>query len=290
MSKKVVSIAIMSVLVLCVFSLFALAADLVAAPTASTVLVNGENVAFDAYNINDNNYFKLRDLAYVLNGTAKQFEVGWDNANNAIMLTSGKAYTPAGGEMAGKGAGNKTPVSTTSKIYLDGTEAQFTAYNIEDNNYFKLRDIGQAFDFGVDWDGANNTIAIDTSKGYTREWKTATTDWMQIDIPAAWSWSYTDDHPDDIYITSDDASISIFVGYLIAGDPDAFLAENPSQPFTFSSGTVGYVLEFDDRIMWLNPDMFLGSGVCFYFEDGKSAYTNNEDVIIKIAGSYRSNQ
>ena len=48
---------------------------LTAKPTASTVLVNGENVAFDAYNINDNNYFKLRDLAYILSGTEKQFEV-----------------------------------------------------------------------------------------------------------------------------------------------------------------------------------------------------------------------
>jgi hypothetical protein len=40
-----------------------------ASPTSSTVLVNGKNVAFDAYNINGNNYFKLRDLAYTLNGT-----------------------------------------------------------------------------------------------------------------------------------------------------------------------------------------------------------------------------
>jgi hypothetical protein len=73
-------------------------------PTASTVLVDGRNVAFDAYNIADNNYFKLRDLAYTLNGTAKQFEVGWDGANNAISLTSGQPYTVAGGEMAGVAA------------------------------------------------------------------------------------------------------------------------------------------------------------------------------------------
>ena len=140
---------------------------LVAKPTASTVLVNGQVVAFDAYNINDNNYFKLRDLAYILNGSEKQFAIGWDGANNAISLTSGQAYEAVGGEMTGKGAGDKTPTPTSSRIYLDGSEVQFTAYNIEDNNYFKLRDVGAAFDFGVDWDGANNTIVIDTSKGYT---------------------------------------------------------------------------------------------------------------------------
>jgi hypothetical protein len=143
------------------------APSLTAKPTASTVLVNGKNVAFDAYNISDNNYFKLRDLASVLNGSKKQFAVGYDNATKAITLTSGKAYEAVGGEMVGKGAGNKTPAATTSKITLDGNEVKFTAYNIDGNNYFKLRDIGEAFDFDVTWDGAKNTIVIDTSTGYT---------------------------------------------------------------------------------------------------------------------------
>ena len=134
-----------------------------------TVMVNGKIVAFEAYNIGGNNYFKLRDLAYVLGGTEKQFEIGWDAQNNAISLTSGAPYTANGSEMQGKGAGEKIPTPTTSKIYLDGAEASFTAYHIEGNNYFKLRDVGAAFDFGVTWDGANNTIVIDTSLSYTPE-------------------------------------------------------------------------------------------------------------------------
>jgi hypothetical protein len=140
-----------------------------AKPTSSAVLVNGANIAFDAYNINDNNYFKLRDLAFILSGTEKQFEVGWDGAANAIALTSGKAYTAVSGEMEGKGAGNKSASPTNSKIYLDGEAIALTAYNINNNNYFKLRDIGQAFDFGVTWDGTKNTIVVDTSVGYTPE-------------------------------------------------------------------------------------------------------------------------
>jgi hypothetical protein len=140
-----------------------------ATPTASLVTVNGEGKSFDAYNIGGNNYFKLRDLAYVLNGTEKQFEVGYDETTKAIALTGGKAYTPVGGELEGKGAGTKTPVPTASKITLDGRSVDFTAYNIGGNNYFKLRDIGEAFDFGVDWDGAENTVAIDTGRNYTPE-------------------------------------------------------------------------------------------------------------------------
>jgi len=142
---------------------------LTAKPTASKILVNGETVAFDAYNISDNNYFKLRDLAYVLNGTEKQFEIGYDDATKAITLTSGQAYTPNGSELVGKGDGVKTPKPTASKIYLDGEEVNFTVYIIEGNNYFKLRDVGEAFGFGVDYDSATKTIAIDTSKAYTPE-------------------------------------------------------------------------------------------------------------------------
>jgi len=141
----------------------------IATPTTSTVLVNGKQVAFDAYNIGGNNYFKLRDLAYVLNGTEKQFSVAWDGASNAITLASGSAYAAVGGEMTGKGDGEKSAKPTTSKILKDGSAADFTAYNIQDNNYFKLRDIGEAFDFAVEWDGVNKVISIDTSKGYTPE-------------------------------------------------------------------------------------------------------------------------
>ena len=72
-------------------------------PTFSKVLINGKEIAFDAYNINDNNYFKLRDIAFVLSGTAKQFNVDWDDEANAISLTSGASYNAVGGEMEGKG-------------------------------------------------------------------------------------------------------------------------------------------------------------------------------------------
>ncbi len=141
--------------------------DVTATPTASAVLVNGANVAFDAYNIDGANYFKLRDLAFVLSGTEKQFEVSWDGAANAISLISGQPYTAVGGEMAPGIAAARTATPTSSKILLNGAEVVLEAYNIGGNNYFKLRDLGSAFDFGVDWDGAANTVVIDTSKGYT---------------------------------------------------------------------------------------------------------------------------
>ena len=71
--------------------------------------------------------------------------------------------------MSGAGEGEKTAVPTAARILLDGKAVSFAAYNIGGNNYFKLRDIGQAMNFGVDWDSTKRTIAIDTSKAYTPE-------------------------------------------------------------------------------------------------------------------------
>jgi len=142
---------------------------LTATPTASKVLVDGQNVAFDAYNIAGNNYFKLRDLAYVLDGSVKQFSVSWDGSNNAIALKSGEGYTVVGGEMATKGTAAVTPKATTSRITKNASLIALKAYNIGGNNYFKLRDIGEAFDFDISWNNDVKTIMIDTASTYTAD-------------------------------------------------------------------------------------------------------------------------
>ncbi|MHC1694196.1 MAG: hypothetical protein AB9835_02735 [Eubacteriales bacterium] len=139
-----------------------------ASPTDSTVYVNGMLKQFDAYSINGNNYFKLRDLASVLSGTSKQFEVKWDEQKNAINLLSAKAYSPVGGEMArNANPVKKNAVLSDSSIYVDGQLKAMTAYTINGNNYFKLRDIAKIFNFGVAWDEKTNSIAINTLTGYT---------------------------------------------------------------------------------------------------------------------------
>ena len=140
-----------------------------AAPTVSKVLVNGAATSFDAYNINGNNYFKLRDIANTVNTSKKQFEVSFDAAKNAINLKSDSAYTKVGGEMAKSDGKAKTATLSTSKIYKDGTELTLTAYNIGGNNYFKLRDVAQAFNIGVTFDSKTNTINIDTNADYVAQ-------------------------------------------------------------------------------------------------------------------------
>ena len=141
-----------------------------AKPTSSKVLVNGSEVAFEAYNIEGNNYFKLRDLAKVINGTDKQFEVKWDGEKNAINVMTKSAYTPDGKELTlSQNPSDKAAAATQSLIFIDNTEVKLTAYNIGGNNYFKLRDIAKAIDFNVTWDGTLNQIKVDTNSSYTAE-------------------------------------------------------------------------------------------------------------------------
>ena len=168
--KKTLSLAAAIVMVAGMIVLLILGVGgIVARPTTSAVYVNGTNTDFEAYHIDDNNYFKLRDLAYTLSGTEKQFEVVWDGANQTILLTSGAQYTIVGGEMIGRDTAQKTAAPTSAAVVLDGKQITLTAYHISGNNYFRLRDVGQALDFGVVWDAARNTVLIDTSIGYTPE-------------------------------------------------------------------------------------------------------------------------
>ena len=143
------------------------------APTAQVsshkVQVDGEAAAPAAYVIGGSNYVKLRDVAQLLNGTAAQFGVEWDGAARRIDLTDGAAYEPVGGELAAPAAGGKQAALTEAPVYLDGQALDLTAYEIDGNNYFKLRDLGAALDFGVTWDAQTRTVRIDTDAPYTEE-------------------------------------------------------------------------------------------------------------------------
>lgn len=139
-----------------------------AAPTKSAVVINGKPLTFAAYNINGSNYFKLRDLAKALSGTGKQFEVSYDSKTGSISLTSGKGYTPVGGELfTFSSTAVIDAVKTISAITLDSESINPTTYLIGGSNYIKLRDLADELNFSVEWNADTNTISIDTAKGYT---------------------------------------------------------------------------------------------------------------------------
>lgn len=56
---------------------------------------------------------------------------------------------------------------STNRILVDGQEVRLTAYNINGNNYVKLRDIGEQVGFNVYWDSDAKCVQVESSRPYT---------------------------------------------------------------------------------------------------------------------------
>lgn len=142
---------------------------------AQRVQIEEEWADVDAYNIYDNNYIKLRDFAYYYSmfGTHmdKYFDVTWDGEKNAINLITGKSYTVVGGEGELNAGVSAQAEMSSSAVYLNGEYVPLTAYNINDNNYFKLRDLCEALDISISWWGEQQIIYINNDYPYGTEFE-----------------------------------------------------------------------------------------------------------------------
>ena len=168
--KKLLPI-ILTLLLVCIAAPYASAANVVASP--QNLSVDGVDADCDKYNIDGSNYFKLRDLAQLLSKTDSRFSISFDEQSNAVAVVSGKEYIPVGGELARGQDQSKTAVVSKQSVLIDGKAVDgLSIYNIGGNNYFKLRDLGNALGFTVDYDAASNT-AIVLSKGSTAVYQNA---------------------------------------------------------------------------------------------------------------------
>ena len=129
-------------------------------PTTQNLTVNGEKKDTEIYNIDGSNFFKLRDMAALLNGTGSQFSVDWDDASSTIAIQKGKAYSPVGGELVTGTDKSASAVVSAQKLTINGEAVELTAYNIGGNNFFKLRDLGSALGFDVDYDSTTATMLV----------------------------------------------------------------------------------------------------------------------------------
>ena len=165
MFKKLIS----SLLAASMLATFASAASdnaQTAQPSPHAIYVDGTKANVAAYTIAGNNYFKLRDIAAIVSGSEKQFEVSWNNDAKRIDLTSGKPYTIVGGELGAIGSASKQAETSTAVVYKDNAQMDYTGYNIDDNNYYKLRDVCKSFDIGINWDAENQRVDILTDENY----------------------------------------------------------------------------------------------------------------------------
>jgi hypothetical protein len=138
-----------------------------ASPTNDKLEVNGAAANPTVYKIGGSNYFKIRDVAALLNGTEKQFAVGYDGSKNAVTATTGQGYDKQSGDLAGAATGGgQSADPSNDAIYVDGQKITAEVYKINGSNYFKLRDLGKALNFYVGW-SAERGMYIETGKPYS---------------------------------------------------------------------------------------------------------------------------
>lgn len=159
--RKVIFVIFCLTMILSFSCTFA-ASNVVVSP--QKVMVNSEYKNFEVYNIDGNNFFKLRDIAYVLNSTSSQFSVDYNSTKQIIEVVKDKPYIPVNGELVVGSDKSQTAVLSSQKLSINGEEKSLTAYNIGGNNFFKLRELGTALDFNVDFDAESNSVIIESKK------------------------------------------------------------------------------------------------------------------------------
>ncbi|MFQ9974970.1 MAG: CAP domain-containing protein [Butyricicoccus sp.] len=168
MTKRIFATAIAAAVIATSLPTAGSANALTAVPTRTkgqAVYVGSTRVYPTGYNINDNNYFKLRDV-----GKLAGFGVNWNEDTRTVEISTTRTAPELTGitDTAVTGA---TAKPTDQRITVDGKEVSMTAYKIKGNNYVKLRDIGKTINFGVSFNMATKAVSIDPNGTYVEEVK-----------------------------------------------------------------------------------------------------------------------
>ena len=103
-------------------------------------------------NVNGETYYRLRDLATAVNGTAAQFNVEWQNG---VIVITGEAYDTAA--LAPVAEQNGTAITLTMNV--DGRTVTASAAEIGGNNYVRVSVLDE---LGLTASVSNGTLVITT--------------------------------------------------------------------------------------------------------------------------------
>lgn len=124
------------------------------------IKIDSMDVKVPAYVIENENYFKIRDLACALKDSKAKFKVDYDMEKKAIVIESKKDYEPLKTDMQPIKNIKSIGIRSYDKLIINGEETEVKAYKIEGFNYFRLRELGEILGFGVDYDFENNKVVI----------------------------------------------------------------------------------------------------------------------------------
>ena len=165
----------------------AMAAGLLAEPSAQSFYVDGVKVELEAYVINGNNYVKLRDI-----GRAVDFGVAYDGTTNSVQVDSTSPYveevpaTPAPTPSPAVPEGvMKVPQSDERLILKEGDKVL-----CDDGTIYEIKDMSR-YDKSM------------FASGPLPPLPTPTCDWSQfpeLELPQVVVRRFNDEHGDDLFI------------------------------------------------------------------------------------------
>lgn len=127
------------------------------------MLVDGRPFDLESYTITGKSYIKPRDFAKALDGTAAQFDVAWDGAKKVFNLTTGKKYTPIGGELSPGDGAARSALPSTSGIRINGLKTEFLPVSIAGSDYFILDELAALVGVSAGRDAQSKAINLNTA-------------------------------------------------------------------------------------------------------------------------------
>ncbi|MDR2530945.1 MAG: N-acetylmuramoyl-L-alanine amidase, partial [Oscillospiraceae bacterium] len=111
---------------------------------SSSGIASGTATAYTVFKINNEDYYKLRDIAELWHNTRAEFSVSSVSGTLAIRL--GEPYHPIGSELRKRYfTGSVFAKQVIDTMFVNGSQVHFTTYLIEGNAYYRITDLEHIF-------------------------------------------------------------------------------------------------------------------------------------------------
>ncbi len=139
----------------------------IAIPYSVDMLVNGKAYTLNGFTIDGYNFFALRDFAVALSESNKKFDIAYGEDNKSINLLTKTAYTATGTEMQALAEADKSAESFGKTVYVDGTKVIYTAFKVEDVDYFRMVDMMHILDVYAVYNEEKDAVEVNTRKPFS---------------------------------------------------------------------------------------------------------------------------
>ncbi len=154
--KRFAAFALVLALLLCLAP--ARAASPKAVFSRQTLRFNGKDTRIDAYNIDGYNYFRLRDIAALMQNTIFRFSLETDADQKLVRAHRFRASADT---LAARGEDKSATARKSAwRLTADGEPVRCEVYNIGGSNYYRLRDLSDVFGFSVGYDAEKKRVLV----------------------------------------------------------------------------------------------------------------------------------